>query len=494
MPSVRFFQNRKWLKLCSFTLLAILLLGTIVSCKPSNDPPVKTEDLNQGEQTTEPPADNNYDPEAAPTPYMEDFGSYNFRVLTRGSGLWTSDDITGDMTGSVLAQAVFNRNEVVSNRYHFSITETKDNNWTDTARVLGAAGQDAYDMWSFRMNDMPTFGQEGYIWNLNEIKWMNLDAAYYDQSTRKSGSFANHLFFITGDLLYLDDLATHCIYFNVDLWNNFELTEIDGQNLYQIVEDKKWTLDKMLEFSREATKDKDGNDVMDKKDYWGFCFQNADILALNVSANNDLLTKDDQDVFVLNRSMKQVDDLQKIMSFLNSGCSVGRDWKESVFTQGTQLFQLSQVMEAVNYKADGINFGMVPYPMIDSNQQEYRSFITTYGSNCITICKSVKDVNKTASIIELLSYQSRQTVTPKLNEYLFEGRVTNNAEDVDMLNIVLSNKAYELCYLWSTGSLYSTMISLNSANSQDIASSLENCESAVAASVARKLERLKNLA
>lgn len=86
-----------------------------------------------------------------------------------------------------------------------------------------------------------------------------------------------------------------------------------------------------------------------------------------------------------------------------------------------------------------------------------------------------------------------QSVTPKLEEYLLGGRVVNEAADSEMLEIALDGKSYELCYLWSTGSLYSTMIALNNADGIGIASALEGCKGAVEASVQRKLDRLNKL-
>ena len=73
--------------------------------------------------------------------------------------------------------------------------------------------------------------------------------------------------------------------------------------------------------------------------------------------------------------------------------------------------------------------------------------ITTYGSNCITICSTVdgEDMDKAANIIELLSYESMQSVTPKLEEYLLAGRVVSEAADAEMLEIALDGKSYELC-------------------------------------------------
>ncbi len=483
----------------------LLLLPALAACRRGETPPddgtqggTSTGGTPSGSETTgggdtEEPGG---DPNAVPQPIMEDFDGFEFRVLTRGSGQWTSEDIAGDMTGTNVDQAVFNRNEKLMSQYNFVIKETKDANWTDTARVLGAAEEDAYEMWSFRMNDMPSFGQEGYLYNLNEVDGLNLDAVYYDQNNREMGSFNHYLFFLTGDLLYMDDMATQIITFNRTLFTDFLLEDVYGKDLYDLVRDHEWTLEVMQEFCRLATRDSNGDDVLNPEDdYFGFSYENANILGFNISCGNLLLQKNEEDIFVLEVEPKMVDDLQRIMSFLNAGYSAGVGYEESRWLYGKQLFYPQWTNGLIAAKAAGMNFGVVPMPLGSTEQEEYRGMITTYGSNCITICSTVQgeDLDKTANIIELLSYESRQTVVPELEEYLLGGRVVNEAADAEMLQIALAGKTYELCYLWSTGSLYSTMIALNNADGIGIASSLAGCQDAVKASVQRKLDRLNKL-
>ena len=494
MNKSNFSKKRGTLQLFCIVLALLMLVATVASCSGEKTPSANTEPVGSG---GEPDIGDEYDPEAAPIPYLDDFGGYEFRVLTRGSGLWTSDDISGDFMGSIIAQAAYNRNEELSERYKFTVYEFKAEDWVDTARNTALSGGDeAYDMWSFKMNDMPSLAQEGLVYNLNNVSCMNIDAAYYDQSLRYQGTFANHLFFLTGDLLYQDDLATECVAFNAKMFAELNLIEAYNMSMYDLVDAGKWTLETYTNLARMTTVDKNGDGVMDNTDYWGFCYEPADILTLNIAAGNALLQKDADDIFVLNKTEKQITDLQKIMAFLNSGYAVAGNWEDSVFLKDVQFTEICAVMDLSTFEAEGLNFGVVPMPKINEQQKNYNSFISTYGSNCITICTSVtgEDLNKVASIIDLLSYESRKSVSPKLDEYIFGAYVLQHAEDVRMLEVAFSNRSYELCYLWSTGGLYSSMISVCEAKGEGLAGVFDSSEGAVAASVARKLERLQNLA
>lgn len=503
-------QNRIAGYLCG-CLALLLLLGSLAACA-TNEPQTpgkqtETESETAATVTTGPigtesgvdtdePVDV-FDPESAPTPYMEDFGEYEFRVLSRNANetYWAGNDICGDASGNALDKAVFTRNELVGQKYNFYVFEFQSEDWIATAQATGmTGGKDAYDMWAFKMNDMPSLAQEGYMWDLRDVEYIRLNAAYYDQSLRKSASFANHEFFLTGDLVYMDELATECIVFNPDMWNSFNMELTFGKTPYEIVDDGEWTIEKFTEMVKITTFDRDGNDVMDRTDWWGFCWENSNILGLNIGMGNELLTKDEDDIFILDVKEKQITDLEKIIELFNAGYSVGRDWTEDVFDMGNQFCTIRGIKYLADYTALGLNFGVLPFFKSSVEQKNYYAFISTYGSNAVNITTTAQDPNKVASIIELLSYQSRKTVSPTFNNYIFGGRILQHEEDTRMLELVFANRRYELCYLWSTGSLYSTMITLNDAQATGIASTIASCKGAVEASVARKLERLQNLA
>ena len=85
------------------------------------------------------------------------------------------------------------------------------------------------------------------------------------------------------------------------------------------------------------------------------------------------------------------------------------------------------------------------------------------------------------------------TVTPKFVEYIIGGRIIDNHEDAEMLQIVLDTQTYALTDLWSTGSIGNSLGTLLENKSTDVASAFAEGRESVTASVQRKLERLNRL-
>ena len=441
----------------------VLVLPFAVSCSnkasPSNLTPSTT--ATQDNQ-------NQNDPDnIAPTPIKTDFNGYEFKVLSRLGGMWESFDITASFDGTSVDREVYRRNALLEERYNFIISERKETNFSNVAQTLGAAQEPEYDMWCFMMNAMVPLVQQGYLLNLNEVSGLNLDAPYYDQNTREQGSVADYLFFLTGDLLTMDDLSTTCCVFDMNAWKLSNLEQKYG-SLYNLVDNDLWTFEKFKEIVVDAGHDTDGDGTYD---FYGAFAQNAHIFNLNVAFGNNILIKDDvSDELYLNRKEKNITDIQNIISFMTSNDVL---WGgEEDFLAGKTLFDLTTVCACININSKGIDYGILPNPKRDSEQKEYHSFITTYGSNCITICSTVKDLDTVANIIELASYESMKTVKPELSNYLLGGRIINRPEDSKTLEMVLESKTYELCYLWNVASLYGTFQGLMASKSTDVASAL----------------------
>ena len=434
----------KIIKICSLILALLMLLGVFASCSINVTETTETEDSSSVS------VDDGVYP--SPTPYMDDFEGYEFRVLTRGSGGHMSNDILGNLDNSLDA-AVYTRNANLKSKYNINISEHKDADWVSAARQAATSGEDTYDMWSFKMQDTAALAIEGLLYDLKEVEYIKLDAPYYDPLTINQGTFSNRLFFVTGDLLYYDDMQTSAIAFNLTQWKQNKLDSVYGKNLYDLVRDGEWTLEKLENLSQMLTKD-NGDGTWDANDNYGFVYENYCLLGLNTGVGNDLVKKNAADTFELNTSEIQLTALERIMKFFSSGNCIYKDYSDHNFFEGRALFSHITVGEILNLAQLNVAYGVIPFPKNDTGDGEYRSLISGYNSNCITVCKTVKDVNKTASIIDLLSYESMLVVTPTLRSYLFEGRGVPAVDDLEMIKLIADSKTYEICYVWRNVDVY----------------------------------------
>ena len=477
-------MNKKiFIRLLCAVLVIVMLLPAVIACKKEELP--EESDTQEVTSTQEDNGD-------APTPYMDDFGGYEFKVLTRKGGTYESNDITADLTGSVVDQAVYQRNAALQQKYNFKIVETKESKYVDEAKAQGSSGEHVYDMWSFAMNEMANLAQEGYLYNLNEVNGLNLDAPYYDQNTRENASFANYLFVLTGDMLTADDISTNVTLMNKKLYEEYKLEEIYG-NIYDVVMDGKWTFEKMKTYASKAYGDDDGDGIMTAKDRWAGSCQKGHLGNFYIAFGHDILKKTSDDTFVLNEDAELISNLQELFEYLRGPSHYWKNDFGDLYTRGNQLFWYCQIAHVNTVRAAGIENIILPNPKYDEDQSDYYTFVPCYGSNCITICSTVKNVDLVASIIELTSYESMNTVTPALMEYLLDGRIIDNYRDAEVLEKILDTRTYSYNDFWSTGGVVSALGVQLESGSTDIAHVFGAAKTEVTASVQRKLERLQRL-
>jgi hypothetical protein len=202
----------------------------------------------------------------------KDFGGYDFRMLGKGTSNshWKSMDLTAEeLTGDAINDAVFQRNATVSDRYNVKFVEYAVGDYFNqgkefTNSVLSNA--DDYDMAALKPDGVvSSFISNGYVIELGTVPYLNLSQPWYDQNMIRQMSLDGKVFLVMGDMLTMDNDAIGAVFFNKKLAGNYNL-----ENLYTLVDEGRWTIDKMTEFSEVAAQDINGDGAMKPMDdVWG---------------------------------------------------------------------------------------------------------------------------------------------------------------------------------------------------------------------------------
>ena len=95
------------------------------------------------------------------------------------------------------------------------------------------------------------------LYNLHDMPYLDLSRSWWDQRSVKQLSIANRLYFCTGDLSIMANDATWIIMFNKPMIDDNKL-----ESPYDLVNENKWTIAKMLEMAKATVKDLDGDGKM----------------------------------------------------------------------------------------------------------------------------------------------------------------------------------------------------------------------------------------
>jgi hypothetical protein len=264
-------------------------------------------------------------------------------------------------------------------------------------------------------------------------------------------SVANKLYFLTGKInpSHYSDAA--CILFNKEVAELFSLPD-----MYEIVQDGEWTVDKMNEIASVIPANSDVKRYMLNADggislYFGGGFM------LSEKDENDLPYIDPQ------LSLAKSDYIDKLNSIFGDE-SVKFDkakpnhadefYDRDVFTNGEVLFWVDAAWRANDMRTFEVEFGILPIPKKDAAQENY---ISKSSDRAVYFAKDIKDPELTGVITEAMAALSEKHLEPAYYEKALQGRSTYDSDSRDVLDIIYNSKVVDLECSYNWGNLQETL-------------------------------------
>jgi len=104
-------------------------------------------------------------------------------------------------------------------------------------------------------------------------------------------------------------------------------------------------------------------------------------------------------------------------------------------------------------RASETDFGLIPWPKFDENQENYAHIAIPSAAKCITIPVTQADTEFAGFILEAMAAKSKYTLTPAYYEVALTEKYMRDEESVGMLEIILDTLNFDLAYSNAWGSL-----------------------------------------
>jgi len=433
-----------------------------------------------------------------------DLGGAAVVIRSRGdSGTMLEIDTEGE-NGDVLNDAIYQRNQAVEERLNVDIVLSPGEGWASysteitTLRGSISAGDNAWQIIAGWANQLPALSLENCFYDLSDMEYLDLKQPWWNQSAVEGMRLCDKLFFVTGDVAFLTVLGSSFVVYV----NDRIASELDLENVPQLVRDDKWTLEKMGQLTAQAMRDLDGNGVMDEKDCWG--------IVLNKGNNPDAFytSSDIHQIIVTDgipSFVPDVDRLSRLMDQLSPfyftgesvGCYVSEDGdlQIAMFGNGQALMTMREMACARSeYRTMEDNYTIVPYPKLDDTQEEYYS--ACFNSATIWGIPSDNPDPTTASIVmEALAAESYNKITPTFFETCMQEKFARNEDTIEMLNLIRANGYIDAEYLYMSAFNYSVQMMRDLVGSQknEVASYIAKREKQYNKAIEKMIEQLENL-
>ena len=439
----------------SFLLIFIILLSfSLTGC-------------NGGDDTSDDASGNTGSGDLVPHLGKADYSGKTLRVLAS-----LENDVFGDaqiapeeFNSEPVNDAVVERNRRLEGEYGFNIEviyAPDFDKFTDRVRQDMMSGSDDYDVISSGLMYLAPLVVDGLLLDLKTIEdsHLKLDEDWWDTASNKDMSIGNKLFFTTGDIFVLDDENTRLTYFNKDLIDEYGL-----DNPYDLVKEGKWTLDNMYKMMK-AVAHEDGDGVMNVTgdDVWGLVGGAFEAYQYILGCNCPQIYKDEDDIPYLGMvEEKSVNAFMKVFDMFTDKSTVAYieqyyKWDDpdaptvtDNFYSGNALFYAAFMFTVNNEKMreSSINYGVLPQPKYDENQENYASTVNPYRFYCLSITEAAQDLDFITFALEAMAYTSKEIVTPEYYDRTLKLKRFDDSASPEMLDIIFSNRIVDLSVVFN---------------------------------------------
>ena len=447
-------------KLLSVLLTAFLLTASMAACS-TNTENAADEQKNNPSNSQTPTADLTEEAEETARfldsmPEEMDFEGrgLNF-LLTEGSNgnitelsIWAEED-----TGEVVDSAVYQRNLTVTDRLNIVINQPEVNtDWSGNATVIRnmvSAGSTDYDVFGAYQYSGIVIGSEGILYNLNNkenFPYNDFDREYWGSGYMKNMSFdGQKMYWATGDIALRYTGGMYVTYVNSTIFLNY----YPDVNLYSVVDEGEWTMDKVSEFATAAYLDLNANGSIDGKDQFGFVTQSNDLTdGIAAGCMVDFSSRDDEGFPVItfdnDRTYAFWDKYYALM-FNNPACMlnpVGTDDSIAImtaFSEGQFMMTDNKLYQSPIYLRDmEDNFMILPMQKLDLDQPHYNTRIhdscTIFG-----VPVTISGTDCISAALEALASESFKEVTPAYYEIALKVKFTRDSDSGRMIELCHEN-------------------------------------------------------
>ena len=461
----------KFTKLIALLCALVLLLSLFAACAETGSTEETTADnasteaiVTEPEETKDPNYDDqgylksslpvlDYKGEEVELLVWEDVERPEFEVLESETGL----DIVKD--------AIYERNIKVEDTLGIKLVWTEQVGDSNDLKAFVSYVQNChssgvyYDIIATYSRTAASLSANSLLMDLNTVEnsYLDFDKPWWPATMLQTCSIKDSLFFISGDISTNLLHFMYAIYYNMDMLKNLGL-----EDPIAMVDNKTWTIDKLIEMTNDLYQDADQSGSASDDDVFGFtsnyfhleAFYSGSGMKLLEPATDGKVLKISDDY----TSQKTVDLVDKLAAWFKQGDTYvnpagGSLKNDLVFAEGRALFTQNRVYIADAQYGGGKlrdadwEYGILPNPLYDENQENY---ITLLGNPFTLWCimDNAADPSMSTAVIECMASEAYRRTTPALFEnnmkYRYTPDVANKGDSTRMFDIIHDNISFDL--------------------------------------------------
>lgn len=442
-----------------------------------------------------------------------DFGGKSLRIdISVNDNEWSTSSVyvkgPDKEVGDTVQDMVYNRNRDIAELLNLKVEwNTSNLAWGDVEGYVEKqvlSGTDDVDLFINDQLGLTNDMAKGYLFNLkNEDQYksyfdFNSDG-WYNTYMDQLSLLADKRYFLVGDYFMDTIRAAHVTYFNKKtMESDFE----GADEIYNLVDTGKWTMDKYLEYINAAYKDINGNGQVDAEDSYGLFFNKCYLYYYVSDADSVKWTAEGATFDVdVERGSAIVDKILLLCESIgrrNDPNNCSHATIKEMFCNGRLLFtywlKLADMEDAAMRDMDGV--GIIPYPKLDESQKGYITQIhDTAEIGAVPTTVSMENLSMLSAYLQAMTEYSAKYVMPEYYETALKVKYSQDQQSARMLNIIREsiNDPCDIAYNGLLKNIVTDPVTNSSSKGTNVyASSVEQKMKSATAAWEALIEKLKS--
>lgn len=385
-----------------------------------------------------------------------DLNNQTVNFLSMDGDVYDSEIMVEELKSEALNDSIYYRNIYVEDLLNCKITNERYGYKTsrEKLQICISSGDNNYQFFVHEAAPTLDLAIEDNFYNLIDLEkgYLELTAPWWSQDYIKEIGTDSKLYALTGAISLSMLRSIHATFFNK------AMAEDNGiEDLYEVVNDGRWTIDYQNEIVSKLYRDLNGDSIADEEDQFGYASPVYWALDSYIAAFDiDILSRDSNDDFFYNLNTDKAETAaQKLFSlhWENKGSYIDNDHNstlERMFASDRILF-LSDKLLAIesetmrNMKSD---YGIIPMPKYDENQSDYYS-MPYEVFHLYAIPVTVPNPDEISAVLEAMCAETWRKVIPTYSDLALKGKYLNDPTSRAMFDKIIENMQIEAGVLYA---------------------------------------------
>ncbi len=394
-----------------------------------------------------------------------DFGGKELRVVSHdASDFWVDEDDINK--GDLIKDAYAERTRAVEERFNFKLVLTYTARYDyvrDYVIKTVTSGSDEFDLFCSQLWSAGNIVTKNVFINWYDVPNVDFEKPWWSEFNRTQLTYDGKCILAISDFSFRTVMSAQCVYFNKALAEAYDLG-----NLYEVVNDGKWTYEYFYDIIKDVYIDEDGDGEKSRGDFYGVAqpgnegvsaflagFDNP-VAIINSEGEPEDVLKTDKIYDIVDTMINHCHNTKGVYFIPVETNGRYKDYSESpihLFYEGKAIFTvatLGNVTDAImrNFKDD---YGILPMPKWNEYQDRYYTNVayqdmsyTNIGPHIsvLAVPKTCKDIEFVGACVEALTAETWKTVSPTFYEIALKTRYLRDDESKITLDYILDGRSF----------------------------------------------------